>query len=268
MPDNLANTSPPRGYGERFRLMLRIFSITFNSARMLFEVGKNCKTGEDLSPKAQMEINSIQTKWAHDLLKILDLKVTVVGKPLDSEPCLWVSNHMGYVDIPLLLSLVPFAFVAKKAVSRWPGFGRGAALIGGIFVDRKSHHSRKQVGFDIAQSIKKKNKGIIIFPEGTSTIAGKPWKHGSFLIAEKHKIRVQPLWFCYRPVRPLSYVGSDTFVSQLWRLLALRGSEALVVFGEAFEVEDADTDCKRIEAWVHSSVRQQLKKWGWVESSS
>ena len=49
---------------------------------------------------------------------------------------LFVSNHISYIDIPVLGSLLPLRFVAKSEVKAWPILGKLAKIGNTIFIER------------------------------------------------------------------------------------------------------------------------------------
>ena len=68
------------------------------------------------------------------LLWLLSVEVEIVGKTDESKKSnLFISNHLSYLDIPILGSKIPMRFVAKSEVESWPIFGflakKGLSLI-------------------------------------------------------------------------------------------------------------------------------------------
>ena len=58
------------------------------------------------------------------LLWLININVEVVGKSnLNNVPKLYVSNHISYLDIPVLGSALNGRFIAKNEISNWPIFG-------------------------------------------------------------------------------------------------------------------------------------------------
>ena len=58
------------------------------------------------------------------LLWLLSIEVEIVSKSNRSRKCnLFISNHLSYLDIPILGSRFPLRFVAKSEVKSWPLFG-------------------------------------------------------------------------------------------------------------------------------------------------
>ena len=62
----------------------------------------------------------------------------IAAKP----PVLFAANHSSYLDIPVLGSLIPAAFVAKAEVAHWPLFGILAKLQHTVFIERRHAHAR------------------------------------------------------------------------------------------------------------------------------
>jgi len=217
------------------------------------------KAGRDPS---SAEIQSIQMEWAQNMVQLVGGKLKVRGAKARHEPCLVVSNHMGYVDIPVLMALFPFAYVAKKAISKWPVFGPGAASVGTVFVDRSSPQNRRDVAVAIGDSIEKKSKGVILFPEGTSSVFGKTWKRGAFTIAQERGLWVQPARIVYTPVKKVAYYGDDIFIPHILKLLKDGSFEVDVELGEPTKILDAEADRVRLETWVHQSVKEALAQQG------
>ena len=72
------------------------------------------------SPRLRQYVRHVvfQT-WSRFMLLILGARVTVTGEPPD-RPFFLVSNHLSYLDIPVLASRIPGVFVAKKEIRSWP----------------------------------------------------------------------------------------------------------------------------------------------------
>ncbi|HAL43735.1 MAG TPA: hypothetical protein DCO84_02450, partial [Methylophilaceae bacterium] len=77
--------------------------------------------------------------WAKRLLRILKIKITLTGeayKFLGKDSYLVVSNHISWLDIPVIFSLKPVTFVSTTDVKTWPIIGMLARISGAIFIDR------------------------------------------------------------------------------------------------------------------------------------
>ena len=109
---------------------------------------------------------------------------------------LFVANHQGAFDIPLLLGYVPGlkGFVSKKENCRLPIVGTWMKLLRCIFIDRKD---LRQSARAIARGIRDLQAGrsLVIFPEGTRSKSGvmKRFKEGSFKLATRSGAAIVPL---------------------------------------------------------------------------
>ncbi len=79
-----------------------------------------------------------------------------------------VSNHLSYLDIVIISSVMPCFFVSKSEIQRWPYFGEAARSGGTIFIDRKSRASTADVVAQIGQRLTLPIP-VLLFPEGTSS---------------------------------------------------------------------------------------------------
>jgi len=73
--------------------------------------------------------------WHRRLCKILGLQIRVHGAPADGT-ALWISNHVSWMDIPVLGSLYPVYFLSKAEVAGWPLIGQLAKAAGTLFIKR------------------------------------------------------------------------------------------------------------------------------------
>jgi 1-acyl-sn-glycerol-3-phosphate acyltransferase len=136
--------------------------------------------------------------WARLLIVIAGGRVEISG--LENLPegggVLFVSNHQGAFDIPLLLGYVPGlkGFVSKKENRRLPIVGTWMKLLHCIFIDRKDLRQSAQA---IARGVSDLQTGrsLIVFPEGTRSKSGmmKRFKEGSFKLATRSGAAIVPL---------------------------------------------------------------------------
>ena len=69
------------------------------------------------------------------LLWLLSINVEYEGNYQRAKDCnFFVSNHLSYLDIPILGSIFPLRFVAKSEVQFWPVFGFLSKLARTIFI--------------------------------------------------------------------------------------------------------------------------------------
>jgi 1-acyl-sn-glycerol-3-phosphate acyltransferase len=176
--------------------------------------------------------------------RLLGLKVRQIGHPVSARPVLFVSNHLGYIDITVLGSLIPGSFVAKSEVAGWPLVGWLAKLQRSVFVDRQVRTTAQQRDA-IAERLAAKD-ALILFPEGTSGDGNHvlPFKSSLFSVVfnkqMEEPITVQPVSVAYtrldglpigRRLRPfLAWYGDMTLGPHAWNVLGLGTVEIEVEF--------------------------------------
>ena len=132
------------------------------------------------------------------LIWLLSIKIDFEGEiDKSNNSNLYISNHLSYLDIPILGSTFPLRFVAKSEVKVWPLFGFLAKLGGTIFINRNRSDSLNQKN-KILKSLSHNDK-ILIFPEGTTSDGNRvlDFKSSSFSALEDQKFFIQPIVLVY-----------------------------------------------------------------------
>jgi 1-acyl-sn-glycerol-3-phosphate acyltransferase len=172
--------------------------------------------------------------------RLLGIRVRRVGEPTALRPALYVANHISYLDITALGSLLAGGFVAKAEVARWPLYGWLARMQRCVFVDRQVRSTAEQR--DAIADRLAAGEALILFPEGTSHDGNRllPFKSALFAAAMPPEIVVQPVSVTYtrldgmpigRGFRPLfAWYGDMTMAPHLWRLLGLGTLEIIIGF--------------------------------------
>ena len=126
-------------------------------------------------------------------------------EPGEQHHGLWVSNHVSWMDIPVVGTVSPAFFLSKAEIGEWPVFGKLAHAAGTLFIERGSGDAGS-VSSQIADFLAK-GFSVIFFPEATTT-SGKKIKriHGTLL---------QSAIDADVPVRPIviAYVDKDGTLS-------------------------------------------------------
>jgi lyso-ornithine lipid O-acyltransferase len=124
----------------------------------------------------QLLITRFRPNWSHHIprlfhrviCRVLALRCVVEGKPpVRSSRALIVSNHVSWLDIPVIGAQRPLSFVAKSEIAGWPGIGLLARLQDTIFIDRSR---RSATATTTAQMGTRLMKGdcVVLFAEGTT----------------------------------------------------------------------------------------------------
>lgn len=99
--------------------------------------------------------------------RIMGLRIRIIGRPSSDRPMLIISNHVSWIDIVALGSVMPLSFVAKAEVAAWPVFGLMAKLQRSIFVDRTRKGDTGKVNAEIAERLVEGDP-IVLFAESTT----------------------------------------------------------------------------------------------------
>jgi 1-acyl-sn-glycerol-3-phosphate acyltransferase len=173
-----------------------MWGYILSKANKTFTINRLNKAGKN---KEKLElIDRFILKCTKKLVKISGADVTVTGTenvPLD-EPVLYVSNHQGNMDIPLLYSTAPqtMAFVAKKEMEKIPLLGYWMKERGCVFIDRENARISLKAINEAIQNLKL-GHSMAVFPEGTRSKSSQvgDFKAGSLRIAIKSGVKVIPV---------------------------------------------------------------------------
>jgi len=114
--------------------------------------------------------------WAKILIMISGMKLKVEGlENIPSErPLIFASNHQSYLDILILICVLPlrFRFVAWDALFNIPFLGTYMKQYGHIPISENNFKEAQKTVLEIIDLIKA-GESIVIFPEGKLTRDGK-----------------------------------------------------------------------------------------------
>ena len=121
--------------------------------------------------------------------RILGIRLEVEGLDrLDPKTsCVYMPNHLSFLDGPLLEMLIPGAarVILKKPVLRIPIVGTAMRFVGFVPVDRKGEEGGKKSIARAAAMMRERGYSFLIFPEGTRSRDGKlqRFRRGGFFLA-------------------------------------------------------------------------------------
>lgn len=202
--------------------------------------------------------------------RILGLRVRARGE-ISPGPTLFVSNHVTYIDIPVLASLIRGSFIAKAEVAKWPFFGILARLQRTVFIERRGSRTAEQR--DQLSNRLKRYENLILFAEGTSNDGLRPLPFKSALFAaaqvevDGKPVTVQPVSVAYtkldgRPVgrnfRPYyAWYGDMDLLSHFWEWTGLGLVTVEVVFHPPVTLAEFDSR-KDLAAHCHRVVAHSV----------
>ena len=208
------------------------------------------------------QLREIQN-WARRMLSILQIEVRCDGVPLDGRASLVIANHVSWLDVLVIQSLMPGRFVAKTEVLRWPVIGKLAQASGTIFVDRQSLKSTRAM---VACSATALRQGYCVagFPEGTSSEGAdvSVFHANLFDAAVQAGVDVQPLVLRYVDDATglrhgaAAFTADDSLVSSLHKVVASTTLSSRVHVGAC--IGSAGQTRKALASQAHQTIRDQL----------
>lgn len=182
-------------------------------------------------------------------------------EPVPQRHGLWVSNHVSWLDIPVVGSVAPVFFLSKAEIGEWPIFGRLAKAGGTLFIQRGSGDSAS-VSDQIA-SFLEAGSSVVFFPEATTT-DGKHIKriYGKLLKAAIDTgLPICPMVIAYVNKEgglsdEAAYYGKRTMVQSLKSVADAKGITAYVLPLEPIYPESRDQ--RQLTALLQSAMEQGL----------
>ncbi len=207
--------------------------------------------------------------FARVILRLLGIHIHVKHPErlhLSGGGLLIVANHLSYVDVLAVSSLIPAVFITSVEMRQTLLLGTLARFGGSIFVERRNIAGLRKEIESIAQAL---NQGlcVVLFPEGTTSNGQqmRPFKNSLFDAAIKAKKDIFPFCLRYTKVNDrhmtcddrdsVFYYGDMTFFGHLSRLLALRSVDLEVHPLETIRVDPQDSR-KELSARAYSVISE------------
>jgi 1-acyl-sn-glycerol-3-phosphate acyltransferase len=175
-------------------------------------------------------------RWSRKLLRILHVRYAVRGQLPVGSPTLIVSNHVSWLDIWVINSVVAVRFVAKSGIRRWPVIGFLVKGAGTIFVEREKRHGTARTNRSMVQALTR-GEYVAIFPEGTCTDGSelKPYHASLFqpAVGAGAKVAVVALRYIHGNGQlngDASYAGERSLVESTRLILRQPTLHAEVIF--------------------------------------
>lgn len=205
-----------------------------------------------------LSFSKIASFYGKMSLMLLGVKVNL--KNLDgyiksNQNYMIVSNHLSYLDIFVIYSVLPSVFVANSELEEEFPLGAVTKYGGGIFVERRNR-SRLLDDMNNISIVLDMGLNIVIFPEGTTSDGTKvaSFKAPFLKSAINTATPVLPLCINYTslnssPVNTenkdlIFYYGGITFFEHFFKLLKIKNIEVTL---EALEEINVDPDMTRKE---------------------
>ncbi len=212
--------------------------------------------------------------WQNLTCCIFGIKREVIGTPIRNKQVIYVSNHISYLDIPLIGGTLKASFVAKSDVASWPVFGFLSKLQQTAFISRSAKDVKK--GTNLLNAMLNDGKSLIIFPEGTSTEGTEviPFKSSLFSVITNNDdkgLAIQPMTLAIKTVNgttPKNQIERDIYAwhrnmdtplaSHLWHFAKGKGAVITLIFHNQINTKEF-SDRKTLAKECHSTVSNGLK---------
>ena len=177
-------------------VLFKVIVYMFKKQKTLKEINKIKAEGKEQEVKER--IAPLVIDWAKYCVDATGAQVEVVG--LENIPAdrsvVYIGNHQGIFDIPLLLGYIPYqkAFISKIEILKVPMLSDWMKLMNCVFLDRKNPRQSVQAMHEGMENVKN-GYSMVIFPEGTRSKGGpvKEFKPGSFKLAFQSEADIVPV---------------------------------------------------------------------------
>ncbi len=198
-------------------------------------------------------IEFIMNKWAKSILILAGVKIEVKGleQLAQDESYIFISNHASLLDIPAVLTGLPFnlRFLVKKELFEIPLFGRALLMAGHIKIDRGNLESAVKSLRKGAITLKERGCSALVFAEGTRSLTGEVgrFKKGGIILALSMGI----------PIVPVSISGSRSLASK--GDLKIKSGKITMTIGKPIPTEGMDvSDRNRLLEATRDEVIKNL----------
>lgn len=184
--------------------------------------------------------------WFRVLLRASGVRLVIRGGPDGTwrDGALIAANHVSWLDIPAVLAIEPVRVLAKSDVREWPVIGVLASRAGAVFIDRRRLRGLPVTVAKIAATLRG-GQNVLVFPEGSTWCGRTQGKFypATFQSAIDADVAVRPLALRYllpdgTPTSVAAFVGDDTLLASVWRVVATRGLIVEVELGPALPTTD------------------------------
>lgn len=177
--------------------------------------------------------------WTAGLCWSWNIEVVVEGEAPRGDYFL-VTNHLSYLDIPVIGRNLHGTFIAKSELAGWPVAGQIIRSGDTIFIDRGRKRDLLRVMEEVDRALAD-DLGVILFPEGTSAKGDEmlPFKPSLLQIAAGSHRPVHWATLEYithdadrPPSRFTNWWGDEAFLPHYLRFITLDRIQAVLRFGE------------------------------------
>jgi 1-acyl-sn-glycerol-3-phosphate acyltransferase len=207
------------------------------------------------------------------ILWVMGTRVQVVGEAAKERPLLLISNHLTYMDIPVLSSFIPTRFTPKSEIGKWPIISSACDVTGCVYVERKADKIKETAArFEAAL---KQGEVLSLFPESTTSdgLHVLPFKSSFFSLATQsingRELAVQPAAMTYIRVGNLpvdstqwpkiAWIGDALLGPHFWEFLQLGNTDVSLTFLPPVTISQFGGDRKALASYCHKVISEAIE---------
>lgn len=178
---------------------------------------------------------------------------------------MYIANHISWVDIMALMSVMSIRFIAKSEIRSWPVFGYLASSANVLFIDRSKRQEAKRMQSISVESL---NNGeqLCFFPEGTTTDGTHilPFKGSIIQAAIDAQAILQPVGIFYpTPDQSanidMAFTGETSMVESISTILQHKASVVTLHYFEPIDLKQQPTiDRRALTELAHTAIKEKI----------
>ncbi|MDI1310205.1 MAG: lysophospholipid acyltransferase family protein [Methylotenera sp.] len=210
--------------------------------------------------------------WCKHLLGILNIRLESHGHlppPYQTaRNIMFVGNHISWIDIHVLNSIIPTRFIAKSDIKSWPVFGYLAKKSNVLFISRVKRQDAARIVHATNNSLLNGDT-VCLFPEGTTTDGTeiKPFKSSIIQGAIHANAVIWPIAFRY-PLKngsvntEIAYAGETTLIESIQLVLQQKKISVELHFLPPIATSDLteiEKDRRKLTSHIEQLIKEKLK---------
>lgn len=244
----------------------------FRISRIVTHMLVGVMTASAVFPWASQPLKLRLTKWwCGHLLVAFNMRVTAHGHVPPPNQAITstmvVANHISWVDIHALNSIVPLRFIAKSEIKNWPIIGYLARKANVLFINREKRQDAARIMQVTSRSLMD-GDNLCLFPEGTTTdgTTMMPFKSSIIQAAIHAKATIHPVAIRYPNPNGsanigVAYAGETTMKESMLQILSQKNPVVELHFLAPIHttaLAHADKNRQELTLHIHDLIREKL----------
>ena len=200
--------------------------------------------------------------WMQNVTRCLGIRIAQYGQPAGRQVLL-TANHVSFLDIIVISSIMPVRFLAKDTLRYWPIVGYLSMLSGTLFIKRGRRSLLARTIENLRHALHLE-RPVAVFPEGTTSLGNSVMKFhpGLYQAAIDSNAPVQAIALRYvrngQSDRIAAYIGKDNFIMTLLRVINQPATHVHLTFCEP--VTSQDKTRQQLALHTHGQVSRAIEQ--------